>query len=158
MWTCKRSLSFSLSLFLSFRECVIYYIQASANSSSSSSSLNDASTTAVTCSLISRQTLSVFVRLLPPSPPRGIHFLLLLKQSFDVAEEELLDKQTDDDDDDDAKIVVMLSERAREIARVSREHVSFLRWLFVDKMEFFLSRVKNSNHSTFLTLTLHAYE
>jgi hypothetical protein len=31
----------------------------------------------------------------------------------------------------------MLSERAREIARVSREHVSFLRWLFVDKMEFF---------------------
>ena len=68
----------------------------------------------------------------------GIHFLLLLKQSFDVAEEELLDKQTDDDDDDDAKIVVMLSERAREIARVSREHVSFLRWLFVDKMEFFL--------------------
>ena len=36
----------------------------------------------------------------------------------------------------------MLSERAREIARVSREHVSFLRWLFVDKMEFFLSSKK----------------
>ena len=85
---------------------------SSSSSSSSSSSLNEASTTAVTCSLISRQTLSVFVRLLPPSL-RGFHFLLLLKQSFDVAEEELLDKQNDDDDD--AKIVVMPSERAREI-------------------------------------------
>ena len=83
----------------------------SSSSSSSSSCLNEASTTAVTCSLISRQTLSVFVCLLLPSGVtlRGFHFLLLLKQSFDIAEKEVLDKKHDDD----AKIVVMLSESER---------------------------------------------